>query len=150
MTYIRLNSTEYYWVAPDRKPCPLPAAQYINNILGWIMNKLNDESLFPIRPANAMNVAGGPGTTTVIPSPAVTAGQGMQQWIGKEGGFPQQFLKECQSISKQMFRIYAHIYHSHFDKIVHLSLEAHLNSFFSHFIMFTRVCHTSLLSGLYV
>lgn len=39
---------------------------------------------------------------------------------------------------KQLFRIFAHIYHSHFDKILHLSLEAHWNSFFAHFISFGK------------
>ena len=37
-----------------------------------------------------------------------------------------------------MFRIFAHIYHNHFDKIVHLLLEAHWNSFFAHFILFVK------------
>jgi len=37
-----------------------------------------------------------------------------------------------------MFRVFVHIYHTHFDKIVHLSLEAHWNSFFTHFIQFAR------------
>jgi Mob1/phocein family len=37
-----------------------------------------------------------------------------------------------------MFRICAHIYHNQFDKIVRLSLEAHWNSFFAHFISFGK------------
>lgn len=52
--------------------------------------------------------------------------------------FPQAFLKDTQRIMIQMFRIFAHIYHHHFDKIVHLSLEAHWNSFFAHFISFSK------------
>ncbi|CUM66120.1 uncharacterized protein PRCAT00003776001 [Priceomyces carsonii] len=54
------------------------------------------------------------------------------------GAFPPTFLKDCKNISRQMFRIFAHVYHNHFETIVHLSLEAHWNSFFAHFISFTK------------
>lgn len=54
------------------------------------------------------------------------------------GAFPQTFMKDCKSISRQMFRIFAHVYHNHFDKLVHLSLEAHWNSFFSNFISLVK------------
>ncbi|CDK24203.1 unnamed protein product [Kuraishia capsulata CBS 1993] len=50
--------------------------------------------------------------------------------------FPKTFIRDVKNICRQMFRIFAHIYHNHFDKIVHLSLEAHWNSFFAHFISF--------------
>ncbi|CAY67855.1 CBK1 kinase activator protein MOB2 [Komagataella phaffii GS115] len=52
--------------------------------------------------------------------------------------FPPNFMKDIKNISRQMFRIFAHIYHHHFEIIVHLSLEAHWNSFFAHFISFVR------------
>jgi hypothetical protein len=42
----------------------------------------------------------------------------------------------CQVIFKRLFRVYAHIYHSHFQKIVSLGAEAHLNTCFKHFIYF--------------
>ncbi|KAK6358973.1 Maintenance of ploidy protein mob2 [Orbilia brochopaga] len=125
--------TDYYWLSADRKPRPLPAAQYIEYVLTWINNRLSDESVFPTRPSNAITATG----TQVIASPQA-AGQLGQNWIGKEAGFPIGFYGSCQSIFKQMFRVFAHIYHTHFDKIVHLSLEAHLNSFFAHFIMFAK------------
>lgn len=54
------------------------------------------------------------------------------------GAFPPNFMKDCKNIMRQMFRIFAHIYHNHFDKIVHLSLEAHWNSFFAHFVSFAK------------
>lgn len=41
-------------------------------------------------------------------------------------------------IFKRLFRVYAHIYHSHFQKIVSLKEEAHLNTCFKHFIYFTQ------------
>ncbi|KAF3940570.1 hypothetical protein ABW19_dt0208616 [Dactylella cylindrospora] len=125
--------TDYFWISADRKPRPLPAAQYIEYVLTWINNRLSDETVFPTRPSNAIS---GPGHTQVIASP--TNPQASQTWLGKESGFPQTFYVSSQSIFKQMFRVFAHIYHHHFVQIVHVSLEAHLNSFFAHFIMFAR------------
>ncbi|SCV02222.1 LAMI_0G17018g1_1 [Lachancea mirantina] len=52
--------------------------------------------------------------------------------------FPSNFVRDTQRIMIQMFRIFAHMYHQHFDKIIHLSLEAHWNSFFAHFISFAK------------
>ncbi|KAA8904257.1 hypothetical protein TRICI_005567 [Trichomonascus ciferrii] len=52
--------------------------------------------------------------------------------------FPAHFMGVTKNIYRQMFRIFAHIYHNHFDKIIHLSLEAHWNSFFAHFISFGK------------
>lgn len=52
--------------------------------------------------------------------------------------FPAHFMGVTRNIYRQMFRIFAHIYHNHFDKVIHLSLEAHWNSFFAHFISFGK------------
>lgn len=52
--------------------------------------------------------------------------------------FPPSFSKDIKGICRQMFRIIAHIYWNHFEKLVHLSLEAHWISYFSHFISFMR------------
>ncbi|KAL5651339.1 hypothetical protein ACJX0J_036797, partial [Zea mays] len=54
----------------------------------------------------------------------------------KEGTpFPPNFKEVLKAIFKRLFRVYAHIYHSHFQKIVSL---AHLNTCFMNFIMFTN------------
>jgi MOB kinase activator 1 len=52
--------------------------------------------------------------------------------------FPPTFPSTAKHIYKQLFRIYAHIYHGHFAEILHLSLEAHFNSLFAHFIAFGK------------
>ncbi|EGV63946.1 Maintenance of ploidy protein mob2 [Yamadazyma tenuis] len=98
-------TTNYLWVDSSGQSINLPAVQYINYVLTWISNKLNDQSVFPTKSG---------------------------------GAFPQNFMKDCKNITRQMFRIFAHIYYNHFEKIVHLSLEAHWNSFFSHFISFVK------------
>lgn len=43
------------------------------------------------------------------------------------------------NIYKRLFRVYAHIYHSHFKQVCSLDEEAHLNTCFKHFIFFTMV-----------
>ena len=98
-------NTNYMWVDATGQAINLPASQYIDYVLTWISNKLNDQSIFPTK---------------------------------NGGAFPPNFLKDCKNISRQMFRIFAFIYHNQFDKIVHLSLEAHWNSFFAHFISFIK------------
>jgi len=52
--------------------------------------------------------------------------------------FPKNFRKIVEVIFKRLFRVYAHIYHSHFEKIVGLGAEAHLNTCFKHFIYFVK------------
>lgn len=94
-------NTNYLWKDNMGQAVNLPACQYIDYVLTWILNKINDQSVFPTKTG---------------------------------GAFPPNFVKDCKNIARQMFRIFAHIYHNHFDKIVHLSLEAHWNSFFAHFI----------------
>lgn len=83
----------------------LPASQYIDYVLAWINNRINEEQLFPTKAGMA---------------------------------FSPQFLPTVKAIYKQMFRVFAHIYHAHFELIVHLSLEGHWNSFFQHFISFGK------------
>ncbi|KAF7837935.1 MOB kinase activator-like 1A [Senna tora] len=51
--------------------------------------------------------------------------------------FPHNFGEVVKTIFKRLFRVYAHIYHSHFQKIVSLKEEAHLNTCFKHFVLFT-------------
>ncbi|MQL70822.1 hypothetical protein Taro_003098 [Colocasia esculenta] len=51
--------------------------------------------------------------------------------------FPPNFKEVVKTIFKRLFRVYAHIYHSHFQKILSLKEEAHLNTCFKHFILFT-------------
>ena len=52
--------------------------------------------------------------------------------------FQPSFPSTAKHIYKQLFRIFAHIYHAHFNEILHLSLEAHFNSLFAHYIAFGR------------
>jgi MOB kinase activator 1 len=57
---------------------------------------------------------------------------------GLGGGFPRDFLAVVKTILKRLFRVYAHLYHSHFRQITMLELEPHLNTCFRHFILFIQ------------
>ncbi|XP_010124037.1 PREDICTED: MOB kinase activator 1A-like, partial [Chlamydotis macqueenii] len=52
--------------------------------------------------------------------------------------FPRNFLSVARTIVKRLFRVYAHIYHQHFDSVMQLQEEAHLNTSFKHFIFFVQ------------
>jgi len=53
-----------------------------------------------------------------------------------EGKFPQKFMMCIRNIYKRLFRLYAHIYYSHFEKIRSIGANAHLNTCFKHFVYF--------------
>lgn len=50
--------------------------------------------------------------------------------------FPRNFKQVLRVIFKRLFRVYAHIYHSHFREILHLGMESHLNASCKHFLVF--------------
>ncbi|CAD8067097.1 unnamed protein product [Paramecium primaurelia] len=96
---------EYLWADGQNVKTPLKvsASEYIDYLMTWVENQLNNDSLFPCQ-------------------------------IGIP--FPKTFLSVVKVIFKRLFRVYAHIYHSHFQHIMALELEYHLNTCFKHFIYF--------------
>eukprot|EP00758_Cryptobia_borreli_P006695 Tbor_TRINITY_DN5189_c2_g9::TRINITY_DN5189_c2_g9_i1::g.25912::m.25912/K06685/MOB1, Mats; MOB kinase activator 1 len=50
--------------------------------------------------------------------------------------YPSNFYDLVRNIFKRLFRIYAHVYYSHFSKIRDLNEEAHLNTALKHFMLF--------------
>ena len=50
--------------------------------------------------------------------------------------FPKNFMSIIKVIFKRLFRVYAHIYHTHFQHIMCLGAEYHLNTCFKHFVFF--------------
>uniref|UniRef100_A0A7E4VCC9 MOB kinase activator-like 1 n=1 Tax=Panagrellus redivivus TaxID=6233 RepID=A0A7E4VCC9_PANRE len=56
--------------------------------------------------------------------------------IGKS--FPSTFLRTVKTIAKRIFRVYAHVYHEHFDLISNLKSTEHLNTSFKHFMLFVQ------------
>jgi len=56
--------------------------------------------------------------------------------IDENENFPKNFVKVVSVIIKKMFRMYAHIYYSHFSDLKSSGLEANLNTFFKHLVFF--------------
>lgn len=52
--------------------------------------------------------------------------------------FPSDFRSTIVTIFRRLFRVYAHIYHSHFQQMVSVKMDAHLNTNFKHFIFFVK------------
>jgi MOB kinase activator 1 len=98
---------EYHWADGHtvKKPIKCSAPKYIDYLMTWVQDQLDDESLFPSE-------------------------------IGKD--FPKTFMTSAKIIMKRLFRVYAHVYHQHFNEVVQLGEEAHLNTSFKHFIFFVQ------------
>jgi MOB kinase activator 1 len=95
---------EYLWSEGNQpKTCPAPV--YIDYLMTWVQDELDDENTFPSQ-------------------------------IGKP--FPNNFPHIAQTVMKRLFRVYAHIYHEHFDLIGELKAVEHLNTSFKHFILFVQ------------
>lgn len=52
--------------------------------------------------------------------------------------FPSTFQATVRAVFKRLFRVYAHVYYSHFREVVALGEEAHLNTSLKHFVLFAR------------
>lgn len=52
--------------------------------------------------------------------------------------FSPNFPSVARHIYTQLLRIFAHLYHAHYEVYLHLSMEGHLNSLFAHFLTFGR------------
>ena len=50
--------------------------------------------------------------------------------------FPANLRESVSNIFRRLFRVYAHIYHTHLERVVELTFEAHLNSCFKHLMYF--------------
>lgn len=50
--------------------------------------------------------------------------------------FSKETITIVKAIAKQLFRIFAHIYYNHIEKVILLQQEAHLNTTFAHFVCF--------------
>lgn len=99
---------EYLWKDGKeyKSPVKKPAPEYIDLLMQWVEEQLNDEELFPIEKS------------------------------GRH--FPRNFSSILKNIYRRLFRVYAHVYYSHFEKVVNIGAEAHLNSCFKHFILFVK------------
>ena len=97
---------EYHWADgySIKKPIKCSAPRYIDYLMTWAEQQLENEELFPSKRG--------------VP-------------------FPKNFVNIAKKILKRLFRVYAHIYHHHFNDIISLDQEAHLNTTFKHLVFFS-------------
>lgn len=50
--------------------------------------------------------------------------------------FPKNFISVCKKILTRLFRVFVHVYIHHFDRIVAIGAEAHVNTCYKHFYFF--------------
>lgn len=50
--------------------------------------------------------------------------------------FPKSFSQLCKKILTRLFRVFVHVYIHHFDRIVSIGAEAHVNTCYKHFYYF--------------
>ncbi|CAI9583245.1 unnamed protein product, partial [Staurois parvus] len=50
--------------------------------------------------------------------------------------FPKNFLQICKKILCRLFRVFVHVYIHHFDRIIVMGAEAHVNTCYKHFYYF--------------
>ncbi|KAL1879920.1 hypothetical protein VTK73DRAFT_6616 [Phialemonium thermophilum] len=121
----------FTWLNSRLEPCEIPACEYLTLVLRYVTSKIDDQNIFPTDPAG-VSYADNP----AFCSPQISADGLQDEWIGKRSGFPRNFFEVCQTIFRQMFRVYAHLYWSHFvDPMYHMNLEKSMNSCFSHFLL---------------
>ena len=109
--------SEYLWIDSQKRSVKISAPQYADYVMSWIQNLVNDESVFPTK-----------------------AGKFLQETkdTRTDGEFPKDFHATVKQIFRQLFRILAHIYHAHYEKILHMSAEAHLNTLTAHLLAFVK------------
>ena len=142
---------EYLWEdgVKYRKPTKLPAPEYVDALMNWAQNLLDDETAFPNKigssaPSSSLFLS-------IMPSLGVP--------------FPKNFRETVRTIIRRLFRVYAHIYSNHFDHICALGIEgasrwwtnlkiipsllrpAHLNTSYKHFFLFINEVCTCLASS---
>jgi len=119
----------------------LPAPTYIDYVMTWIQNLLDDETVFPTK--------SGMYHPPFHPDPCSHIVTGRD--------FPQSFPSTVKHVYRQLLRVFAHIYHQvrfgtfvvpfsdlgpsllqHYSEILHLRSEPHFNSLFAHFLAFGR------------
>lgn len=138
---LKLYRYEYRWAdgVLIKKPIEVSAPKYVEYLMDWIESQLDDESIFPQKLGNTIYYDIFFSSYCVVHLINIIHCLFTFFFCHSGAPFPPNFREVVKTIFKRLFRVYAHIYHSHFQKIVSLKEEAHLNTCFKHFILFTCV-----------
>lgn len=139
----------------------MSAPQYILLVQRWLSGKIHDVKAFPIdapTKQNASAYASGGLSTPTGERPIAAGPTNLQaplstlagrEWLGKNEGFPEAFLHDIRTCFRQIFRIYAHLYHSHWvDPFWHLSAAEDGRGWTDLNSCFVQYCTVAKLYGL--
>jgi hypothetical protein len=120
----------FTWLNSRLEPVEIPAYEYLSLVQRYVGSKIDDYKIFPTDPSG-VSFADPPFSSQDAPTTPSS-----EDWTGKRSGFPPNFFDVCQKIFRQMVRVYAHLYWSHFeDPMYNMGLEKSMNSCFSHFVL---------------
>lgn len=110
----------YLWADGETVVTPeqVSAPQYVGYLINWITKQMQNPLVFPEAELQEERHLTMPG-----------------------GGDNSQFIRCAKIMLKRMFRVYAHIYHSHLDHFISLRTESQLNLRFKRFIHFVLEFH---------
>lgn len=106
------SGVEYRWsegTGKNASTVSVSAPQYIEKVLQWILDQMNDETKFPDDDDEVESLR-------VFQTP--------------------QFAALCGQIFRRLFRVYGIIYSSFFGTLEALGMAPHLNTAFKHFMFF--------------
>lgn len=88
---------EYHWRdnIHYKKPTPLPAPKYVDELMDWVDAQINDPSLFPTDIGRVFHTSR---DYTDIP-------------------FPKCYISTVKKIFSRLFRVFVHVYIHHFDRL---------------------------------
>jgi len=100
---------EYLWEdgVKYKRPTKLPAPEYVDALMNWAQNILDDETVFPNK---------------IGASPTIGSDYLFDRRFSGVP-FPRNFRETVRTIVRRLFRVYAHIYSNHFDQICALGIE---------------------------
>lgn len=100
---------EYLWEdgVKFKRPTKLSAPDYVDMLMNWAQGLLDDEAVFPNKIGTKVHVNRRIATN----------------WRNVGVPFPRNFRDIVKTITRRLFRIYAHLYSNHFDQICALGIE---------------------------
>lgn len=124
------SGVEYRWsddaattTNSNNKPISVSAPDYIERVLKWIADQINDRSKFPVDDDSSEEDGDNNSTTgSVTSSRAILSSPA--------------FAALCGQIFRRMFRVFAITYSTFFRTLDALGMAPHLNTCFKHFMFF--------------
>lgn len=109
------SSYEYLWEdgIAYKRPTKLSAPDYVDTLMNWVQARLDDEAVFPHKIGVSHSSCHLRVNLLLVSPLFVLAGV----------PFPRNFRDTVKTIIRRLFRVYAHIYSSHFEQICALGIE---------------------------